>query len=205
MTLSGEPRDLPLLDRAPPVADLTLDDNGVTFLIVSAGGPLRYVLRRLAAELATGRRVHVVATPRAAAWLDHYELGPVVEDLTGWPIRSRLDPPTVPTFQPPGSSVVASPCTLNTLTKWAAGHSDNLAISLLCEAVGRGVPTRAEVSLSGPYAAHPGGHDALDRLASLGVELYRAHGTTEPDHLPPLPAELAHQLGGGEHSSGAPT
>jgi hypothetical protein len=192
--VSGEveaPFELP---RAPSVPDLTVEDNGVTFMIVCAGGPMTRTLLRLQVELETGRRVNVVATPRAATWFDHYEIGPIVERMTGWPVRSELPTPTTPTFDPPGSSILISPCTLNTLTKWAAAHSDNLAISLLCEAVGRGVPTRAEVSLSGPYASLPGARDALVRLSELGVDLRRAHGTAEPDFVPPIGDEIAARL-----------
>lgn len=174
--------------------DLTADDNGVTFMIVCAGGPFVAVLRRLQVELDTGRRVSVVATPQAAAWIEHYEAGSTIEAMTGWPVRSAMPTPDEATFEPAGSSVLVSPCTLNTLTKWADGHSDNLAISLLCEAVGRGVPTRAEVSLSGPYATLPATRDALDRLAGLGVDLCRAYGTTEPVDVAPLPDAIAERL-----------
>jgi hypothetical protein len=163
-------------------------------MIVCAGGPITTILSRLQIELDTGRRVSVVATPRAAAWMDHYQAGPTIERMTGWAVRSDLPPPTIPTFDPPGSSMLVSPCTLNTLTKWAAAHSDNLAISLLCEATGRGVPTRAEVSLSAPYAALPGATDALTRLSALGVELYQANGSTAHPLLRPLPPSVARIL-----------
>jgi len=136
------------LDRAPGKADLVVDDNGVTFLIVAAGGVSTKTLRRLQLELDTGRWVSVVATPTAAAWLDHYQVGPVIEAMTGWPVRSQMQFPTMPTFDPPGPRVVVSPCTLNTLTKWWAAHSDNLALSLLCEAVGRGIGLHHHRSLS---------------------------------------------------------
>ncbi len=191
------PRDEPhVLDRAPAAPDLTVDDNGVTFLIVCAGGPFARVLLRLRAELDTGRRVNVVATPRAAAWIEHYDIGPTIEAMTGWPARSDLPTPTTPVFDPPGSSVLVSPCTLNTLTKWADGHSDNLAVSLLCEAIGRAVPTRAEVSLSGPYASHPAVDRALTRLDEAGVELYSAASGSQHHLLRPLPAEVAAALAG---------
>lgn len=186
----------PILPRAPSAPDLTTEDNGVTFMIVCAGGPVVQVLRRLQVELDSGRRVAVVATPQAAIWLDHYEAGPTIESMTGWPVRSRMPMPTSPTFDPPGSSVLVSPCTLNTLTKWAGANSDNLAVSLLCEAIGRGVPTRAEISLSGPYASLPAAGRAIAHLSELGVELFRAHGTTEPAEVPALPEAIAAALDG---------
>ena len=197
-----DPRSLSELERAPSVADLTEEDNGVTFMIVCAGSPMSRTLLRLQVELETGRRVNVVATPQAAAWFEHYEIDPLVEAMTGWAIRHELRPPTTPTFDPPGSSVLVSPCTLNTLTKWADAHSDNLALSLLCEAVGRGVPTRAEVSLSPPYSSLPAAQDALARLSELGVDLRRAYGASGPDHLPTVPEAVANRmaelLGGAE-------
>lgn len=196
--MAADDLDLPpVLPRSPAAPDLTVDDNGVTFLVVCAGGPIAWTLRRLWIELAAGRLVSVIATPQAAAWFDAQGVGARIQDMTGWPVRSELPTPPEPTFQPPGSSVLVSPCTLNTLTKWADGHSDNLAVSLLCEAVGRGVPTRAEVSVSGPYASHPATGRALDRLGELGVELSRAHRTMEPAHLPPLAPDIAHVLDGG--------
>jgi len=194
----------PVLTRGAIVPDLTTEDNGVTFMVVCAGGPFVWVLRRLQAELDAGRRVNVVATPRAAAWFDHYGVTSTIEAMTGWPVRHQLPTPTAPTFRPAGSSVLVSPCTLNTLTKWADGHCDNLAISLLCEAVGRGVPTRAEISVSGPYAGLPATAEALSRLEALGVELVRAMGTTEPTTLPQLEADLVDLLGADPDGGGLP-
>ena len=163
--------------RAPSVPSFTLTDNGVTFLIVSgAGRAYDHTYERIAQLLDAGRRVNVIPTPTAAAWLD----GPEIERLTGWPMRPDLRHPTVPTFDPPGSQVLASPVTLNTLTKWAHGHTDNLALSLLCEATGLGVPTRAEISLSKPYARHPAAARAIEDLVTMGVEVTTANRTQLP-------------------------
>lgn len=183
-----------LLPRAPRVPDLVVDDNGVTFLVVCAGGPITAVLVRLEFELTRGRRVSVVATPTAAGWLEHAGADITILERTGWPVRSELPPPTVATFEPPGSRLVVFPCTLNTLTKWADAHSDNLALSLLCEAVGRGVPTVAEVSLSAPYASLPAAGRALAQLDELGVELRRAPGSADHELLRPVPADLEEAL-----------
>lgn len=161
MSFRDEPR------RAPGGPSFTFDDNGVTFLMVCAGGRAVDTDHRIRAEQALGRRVHVIATPTAAEWFDPAE----IEALTGWPLRSAMPGPKVPIFEPLACRVLVSPLTLNSLTKWADGHSDNLVISLLCEASGLGIPIRAEVSLGGPYALHPAVPRALATLASLGVEL----------------------------------
>ena len=128
------------------------DESDVTFLIVAAAGMAIWTPERIKAEQALGRRVSVVATPAAAEWLDANQ----IEGLTGWPLRINQRTPTVPTFDPPGRRVLASPVTLNTLTKWARGHADNLALSLLIEATFTDdVPVSAEVSLSEYYAKTP--------------------------------------------------
>lgn len=166
--------------RAPSIPSFTHEDNGVTFLIVSGAGAAVWTPERIRAELALGRRVNVIATPTAASWLDPQ----AIRHLTGWDLRCEQRGPLTPTFEPPACRVLASPVTLNTLTKWAAGHCDNLALSLLCEATGSGIDTRAEVHLSQAYAAHPAAADALSRLTQLGVSLTRARGAARHELLP---------------------
>jgi len=166
----GEP---PLVATAPPVPSFTATDNGVTFLMVCAGGRAAFTTERIRREQALGRRVAVFPTPTAAAWLDADE----ILELTGLPMRSAMPSPATPPFGPVGHRVVVSPCTLNSLTKWAHGHSDNLALSLLCEAIGiPGIEVRAEVSLSDPYERHPAVTSALSTLQGVGVAFSPVEG-----------------------------
>jgi len=165
--------DAPLRPTAPPVPSFTTVDNGVTFLMVCAGGRAAFTVERIQAERSLDRRVAVFPTPTAAAWID----GEKVRELTGLPMRSTMPDPATPPFGPVGHRVLVSPCTLNTLTKWAHGHSDNLALSLLCEAIGTpGIEIRAEVSLSAPYARHPAVADALTVLHDVGVKFTPVDG-----------------------------
>ncbi len=153
---------------APPVPSFTTVDNGITFLMVCAGGPAAATIDRIRREQALDRQVVVFPTPTAADWLD----GGAVAGLTGFPMRSAMPGPADPAWGPVGHRVLVSPCTLNSLTKWAHGHADNLALSLLCEAIGSpGIEIRAELSLSGPYANHPATTDALAVLRTAGVHL----------------------------------
>jgi phosphopantothenoylcysteine synthetase/decarboxylase len=181
MAFSDDPR------RAPGGPSFTFDDNGVTFLMVCGGGRAPWTDDRIRTEQALGHQVHVIATPNAATWLDNDE----IEALTGWPLRSAMPGPLVPIFEPLACRVLASPVTLNTLTKWADGHSDNLVISLLCEATGMGIPVRAEVSLSAGYAAHPAVAPALARLTAMGVTLSAVPGGATL----PIPSTGSLQLG----------
>ena len=166
MSNSDRPR------KAERVPSFTHEDNGVTFMIVSAAGSAVYTYERAEQEIKLGRRVNIIPTPNAAKWLDIDAL----HELTGWPIRPTMRTPLVPTFQPPGCRVLASPVSLNTLTKWAQGHADNLAISLLCEATGLGIPTRAEIHLSTAYARHPAAAEAIKFLLNWGVDVSRCRG-----------------------------
>lgn len=167
------------IPTAPPVPSFTTVDNGVTFLMVCAGGPAASTPERIEAEQALGRRVAVFPTPTAARWLDDA----AIAELTGFPMRSGMPDPTTPPSGPAGHRVLVSPCTLNSLTKWAHGHADNLALALLCEAIGTpGIEIRAELSLSEPYARHPAAEAALAVLRSAGVHLTPIDRTkTEPD------------------------
>lgn len=167
--------------RSPSVPSFTLDDNGVTFMIVTGAGTAIWTPERIRAEIALGRRVNVIPTPTAAQWLDNNQ----IRELTGWDMRPIQRLPPTPTFDPPGCRVLATPVGLNTLTKWAAGHCDNLALSLLCEAVGTpGLEVRAEIALSEAYARHPATTEALERLASMDVQLARAFRAARHHLLP---------------------
>ena len=158
---------------APPVPSFTAADNGVTFLIVCGGGRAVHTSARIEAEQALDRRVCVFPTPTAAAWLD----AAAIERLTGFPMRFAMPDPATAPLGPEGHRVLVSPCTLNSLTKWAHGHCDNLALSLLCEATGTpGIDVRAEVSLSEPYARHPAVDDALAVLRGCGVRFSPVEG-----------------------------
>jgi hypothetical protein len=180
MTSSAEPHliydspDWP--KRSPSAPSFTTEDNGVTFMIVSAAGAAyTRTLHRLQTELATGRRVSVIATPTAATWFRNSGIANEIERLTGWPLRCEQRMPWEPTFDPPGSSVLASPVTLNTLTQWANGNGPNLAVSLLNEATGTpGLAVRAELHLSNAFAAHPATAEAIGKLRNLGVEISRS-------------------------------
>ena len=163
---------------APPVPSFTATDNGITFLMVCAGGRAAFTMERIVAEQALGRQVAVFPTPTAASWLD----GDEILELTGFPMRWAMPTPRTPVLGPEGHRVLVSPCTLNSLTKWAHGHSDNLALSLLCEAIGMpGLEIRAEVSLGAPYTRHPAVDDALSVLKTAGVRFSPvAGGAADP-------------------------
>ncbi|GAA2284761.1 hypothetical protein GCM10010415_63360 [Streptomyces atrovirens] len=70
---------------------------------------------------------------------------------------------------PPADAIAVAPATFNTINKWAAGISDTLALGILCEAYGMGIPTVALPCLNSAQAAHPAYQQSLDRLRGMGV------------------------------------
>lgn len=149
------------------MANFTSSPGNVLFLIVSAGRSSLQTLDRIRDEQADGWQVRVIATPQAAQWLDDN----AIAELTGHRLESAMLTPDNSWLIPPANRVLATPVTLNTLTKWADGHSDNLAIGLLCEAMGAGIPITAELSLSQEFANHPAVPAAKQRLVDAGVKV----------------------------------
>jgi len=154
-------------------------DDQVTYLVVSAcKGALR-TAERCTEIIQQGNQVNVIATPTAASWIDSEQ----IERITGWPVRHQMRTPDQPTFTPLGNKVLATPVSLNTLTKWASGHTDNLAVGLLCEALGANVPIEAEIQVSQEFANHPAVIPALQILMNSNVRVRSCPGGFDLTHL----------------------
>src|SRR5271156_4205581 len=63
--------------------------------------------------------------------------------------------------QPPRGVVLFAPCSFNSLNKLAHGIADNLALSVVAEAIGRDTPVIVAPSLNAPLLAHPQAQAAL--------------------------------------------
>lgn len=111
--------------------------------------------------------VCVIATPYGMKFLDAAAL----EDLTGHPVRSEYKDPAEPDVLPPADAIVVAPATFNTVNKWAQGISDTLALGLLNEAVGLGLPVAAVPWTNAPLAAHPVFQRSITVLAEWGVRV----------------------------------
>lgn len=152
---------------------LTVGSPPVPFLyiVVCASGLAPETGRLITAAQAEGWEVGVVATPHALGFIDEA----TVVAQTGYPIRSAWRKPGEPKPLPPPDAIVVAPATFNTVNKWAAGISDTLALGILCEAYGLGVPTAVRPVLSSAQAAHPAYGESLARLRSMGV-VFREDG-----------------------------
>jgi len=71
--------------------------------------------------------------------------------------------------RPPRGVVLFAPCSFNSLNKLAHGIADNLALSVVAEAIGRGTPVIVAPSLNAPLLAHPVAQASLRKLASWSV------------------------------------
>ncbi|MEV0262749.1 flavoprotein [Streptomyces sp. NPDC050617] len=145
------------------------------YVVVCAAGVAPDVHRLITAAQQKGWDVGVVATPQGLGFLDTE----AIEAQTGYPIRSAWRSPSDPRPLPPADAIAVAPATFNTINKWAAGISDTLAVGILCEAYGFGIPTAALPYLNSAQAAHPAYRQSLDRLREMGVLI----GSYEP-HKP---------------------
>src|SRR5205809_3086657 len=73
--------------------------------------------------------------------------------------------------RPPRGVVLFAPCSFNSLNKLACGIADNLALSVVAEAIGRGTPVILGPSLNAPLLNHPMAQTSLRTLPSWGVNI----------------------------------
>ncbi len=71
--------------------------------------------------------------------------------------------------RPPRGVVLFAPCGFNSLNKLARGIADNLALSVVAEAIGRGTPVIVGPSLNAPLLNHPEAQASLRKLPEWGV------------------------------------
>jgi phosphopantothenoylcysteine synthetase/decarboxylase len=143
------------------------------YVVVCAAGNAGAVGTLISAAQRDGWGVGVVATPQGLGFIDQA----AIQAQTGHPIRSAWRKPGEPRPLPPPDAIAVAPATFNTINKWAAGMSDTLAIGILCEAYGMGVPVAALPCLNSAQAAHPAYRESLGRLRSMGVLI----GSYEPN------------------------
>jgi phosphopantothenoylcysteine synthetase/decarboxylase len=172
----------------------------VLYVIACGGRPAGQLAEfvRFAQDL--GWNVCVIATPDGAKFLDADQLA----ELTGYPVRVHYKHPDEPDILPPPDAFVIAPATFNTINKLAAGISDTLALGLLNEAVGLGLPIIAVPWPSIQLYRHPMFQRSLVALREWGVTIIidPAHLPQASEHPPVFPwqelrAKLAELRGAG--------
>jgi phosphopantothenoylcysteine synthetase/decarboxylase len=107
----------------------------------------------------------VVTTPHGTKFLDIS----LLEQLTGYPIRSQYKHPNEPDVLPRADALIAFPATFNTLNKWALGITDTLAVGLLCEYTGLKIPIVTVPVTGEGLSYHPAFQRSLRMLRRYGI------------------------------------
>jgi phosphopantothenoylcysteine decarboxylase len=142
-----------------------MTEQPVLHLVVCAAPPAERIGELVELLMADGWTVCVIATPTAATWLDRAAL----EEQTGYLVRVEWRMPGDPEPHPAANVVLAVPVTFNTVNKWATGASDTLALGILNEALGAGLPINAFPRVSPALAAHPAYAAHVRLLEGAGV------------------------------------
>lgn len=147
----------------------------VLYVIACGGRPAGQLAALVSSAQEQGWDVCVIATPDGTKFLDAAQLA----GLTGHPVRSRYKHPDEPDVLPPANAFVVAPATFNTVNKWAQGISDTLALGLLNEAVGLGLPMAAVPWPNVALARHPVFVRSIATLREWGVRII-----VDPARLP---------------------
>src|SRR5215470_3384611 len=153
-------------------------EKGVLYNIACAASSATLVPNFVRQAQAVGWNVCVLTTPQGTKFLDI----PLVEQVTGYPVRSEYKRPEEPDVLPRADALVVFPATFNTINKWALGISDTLALGLLCEFTGLKMPivTVPCFRTGGGLDGHPAFFRSLQMLRDYGVRVLY-----EPETYPP--------------------
>ena len=151
--------------------------RGVLYLIACGAPAAADAVSFVEMAQDAGWHVRVIATPMGFKFLDADRL----VKLTGGPVRTDFRrPDEASNGLPPADAVVAAPLTFNSINKWALGITDTVAIGMLCELVGSGVPTLAVPQVKVELARHVAFGPHLDALRSMGVRVLFDQGAPMP-------------------------
>ena len=139
----------------------------VLYIVACGGRPAGQLSGFVRRQQEQGWEVCVIATPAALKFVNTTEFA----DLTGHVMRSDYKQPDEPDVLPLADAMVVAPATFNTINKWAGGISDTLALGLLNEAVGLGLPVVAVPTANVALAKHPAFIASVDTLRSWGVQI----------------------------------
>ncbi|HEY1627872.1 MAG TPA: flavoprotein [Streptosporangiaceae bacterium] len=147
----------------------------VLYVIACGGTPASQIADFVRFAQGDGWDTAVVATPDGAKFLDTAQL----TELTGHPIRVQYKQPGDRDVLPPATAMVVAPATFSTVNKLAAGISDTLALGLLNEAIGMGLPIIVVPWPNVPLSRHPAFERSVADLLSWGLTV-----VYDPANLP---------------------
>jgi phosphopantothenoylcysteine synthetase/decarboxylase len=144
----------------------------VLYVIACGARPAGEVAGFVRSAQAGGWDVCVIVTPDGARFLDAGHLA----ELTGHPVRMHYKQPDEPDVLPPADAMVVAPATFNSLNKLAAGITDTLALGLVSEAVGLGLPVVAAAWAGPALASHPAFERSIASLRAWGITVIHNPG-----------------------------
>ena len=137
-------------------------------------------LQRLVPEVIT------LLTPNAMRVISPRDLATVEGNRL---VESYFDQAILP--RPPLGLVLVAPCSFNSLNKLAAGIADNLALSVVAEAIGRGTPVVVAPSVNQPLLDHPRTALSMATLREWGVSVVPPEDYGDGPRLAPIEVILA--------------
>ncbi|MFI1890483.1 flavoprotein [Streptomyces jumonjinensis] len=159
------------------------------YLIACAAPPARRLTIPIRAAQRAGWEVCLLLTPDAYRWAAEDAEGNLAElqALTGHPVRHSYKLPSEPDLLPEPDALLVAPLTSNSLNKWASGISDTLALGLLTEGIGRGLPIVALPHWNNAQGRHPAVRRSVAELRAAGVTVLLAdeHGGDGGDGFAP--------------------
>ena len=152
----------------------------MAYLIATAAPPVLDLPEAVQCLELAGWTTCVILTPTAASWLRGVRL-----DGAGRHVRVEPRHPAEPDPLPDASAVLAAPLTFNTINKWATGVSDTLALGLLNELLGTGVPIVGAPCVKAALCRHPAWARNIELLRNSGVRFLDQDATIRrrPDGL----------------------
>lgn len=143
------------------------DGQRVAYVVAFSAPPVLQLHEFLEVLHAHDWDPYVILSPTAATWVDIERLA----SISGHPVRVEPRRPSDSDPLPPADAMIAAPLTFNSLNKWASGIGDTLAVGLLNEGLGLGLPIVAAPCVNQALRHHPAYDTSVDRLTNTGVDV----------------------------------
>lgn len=154
------------------------DPLRVLYLVSCAAPPVLEIETLIHLAQAARWDTCLVMTPTAARWRET-DISALTQ-LSGHPVRSQYKMPWEPDVLPAADAMLVCPATSNTVNKWSLGISDTLALGLITEAIGKGLPLAALPYCNFRQTMHPAFDRSVAVLRAAGVKVLIGEGGFVP-------------------------
>lgn len=148
----------------------------VLYMVACAAPPTLHLTTGVQIARSKGWDVRIVLTRSARPWVSIPEL----IRSSGHPVRTEHKLPGEPDIFPLPDAVLVAPATFNTLNKWAAGISDTLALGLINESIGKGLPIVTVPFVNEAQSRHPAFNRSLNQLRESRVRILYSENVISP-------------------------